>query len=72
MNRSHIKTNYRVRYIKTMENLAKISNMQPQETYMHCLMDTVIFQDFETALDVVMENFRHGHNDNSKEGQAHD
>jgi hypothetical protein len=58
------KTNYRVRYVKVLEDLTEISNMQPKERYMYRLMNTVIFQDFETALDVVIEDFKNASNDN--------
>ena len=34
--------------------------------YLYRLMDTVIFHDFETALDVVIEDFKEAHNDNNK------
>jgi len=49
-----------------MENLNKIADMKPKERYMYRLMDTVIFHDFETALDVVIEDFKEAHNDNEK------
>ena len=61
------KTTYRVRYVKVIEDLTKISNMQPKERYMYRLMDTVIFHDFETALDVVIEDFKNAQNDNYKD-----
>lgn len=60
------KVNYRVRYVRVMENLNKITDMQPKERYMYRLMDTVIFHDFETALDVVIEDFQKANNDNNK------
>lgn len=49
---------YRVRYMKVMDDLNQISKMQPREKYMYRLMDTVIFQDFETALDGMIEDFQ--------------
>ena len=58
------KTAYRVRYVKVLEDLTKISEMKPNERYMYSLMNTVIFQDFETALDVVIEDFKNSSNDN--------
>lgn len=58
------RANYRMRYIKAMEDLSEIANMQPRERYMYRLMDTVIFHDFETALDGVIEDFQQAHNDN--------
>ncbi len=58
------KTAYRVRYVKVLEDLREISTMQPKERYMYRLMNTVIFQDFETALDVVIEDFKNASNDN--------
>lgn len=58
------KSNYRLRYIRVMENLDKISKLEPQAKYMYCLMDTVIFHDFETALDVILEDFQNASNDN--------
>lgn len=67
MGKHYKKTNYRVRYVKAIENLNKISNMVPQERYICRLMDTVIFQDFETALDVVIEEFDKVSNDNKNE-----
>lgn len=57
-------TAYRVRYVKVLEDLREISTMQPKERYMYRLMNTVIFQDFETALDVVIEDFKNASNDN--------
>lgn len=69
MDGSQIKANYRVRYVKVMENLSVIANMQPKEKYMYRLMDTVIFQDFETALDVVIEDCAMAEsNDNHQNG----
>ena len=59
---------YRIRYVKVMEDLTEIANMQPRRKYMYHLMDTVIFQDFETALDVVIENFKQADNDNYETG----
>jgi hypothetical protein len=55
---------YRVRYVKVLENLTEIHNMQPRERYIYRLMNTVIFNDFETAIDVVIEDFKEAHNDN--------
>lgn len=66
MDRTFKKANYRVRYVKVMENLNKITDMKPKERYMYRLMDTVIFHDFETALDVVIEDFKEAHNDNKR------
>ncbi len=60
------KNAYRVRYVKVLENLTEIHNMPPRERYIYRLMNTVIFHDFETALDVVMEDFKEAHNDNKK------
>ncbi len=60
------KNTYRVRYVKVLENLTEIHNMQPRERYIYRLMNTVIFHDFETALDVVIEDFKEAHNDNKK------
>lgn len=60
------KSNYRVRYVKVMDDLTEIANMQPKEKYMYRLMNTVVFQDFETALDVVIEDFKNAQNDNKK------
>lgn len=56
---------YRVRYIKVIEDLTEIAQMKPEEQYMHKLMKTVIFQDFETALDGMIEDF-HVTNDNQR------
>jgi len=67
MDRTVKKANYRVRYVRVMENLNKITDMQPKERYMYRLMDTVIFHDFETALDVVIEDFKEANNDNKKQ-----
>lgn len=67
MDRAVKKANYRVRYVKVMENLNKITDMKPKERYMYRLMDTVIFHDFETALDVVIEDFKEAHNDNKRQ-----
>lgn len=66
MDRTVKKANYRVRYVKVLENLAEIQNMQPRGRYLYRLMDTVIFHDFETALDVVIEDFKSADNDNQK------
>jgi hypothetical protein len=60
------KNAYRVRYVKVLENLTEIHNMQPRERYIYRLMNAVIFHDFETALDVVIEDFKEAHNDNKK------
>ncbi len=60
------KNAYRVRYVKVLENLNDIHKMQPRERYLYRLMNTVIFNDFETALDVVIEDFKEAHNDNKK------
>jgi hypothetical protein len=60
------KNAYRVRYVKVLENLTEIHNMQPRERYIYRLMNTVIFHDFETALDVVIEDFKNADNDNKK------
>jgi len=67
MDRTVKKANYRVRYVRVMENLNRITDMQPKERYMYRLMDTVIFHDFETALDVVIEDFKEANNDNKKQ-----
>lgn len=64
MNTSARKRHYKARYVKVVKNLGDISKMKPEEKYMYRLMDTVIFQDFETALDVVIEDFKEAHNDN--------
>jgi len=61
------KNAYRVRYVKVLENLTEIHNMQPRERYLYRLMNTVIFNDFETALDVVIEDFKEAHNDNNRQ-----
>ena len=60
------KNAYRVRYVKLLEDLTEIANMQPRERYMYRLMKTVIFHDFETALDVVIEDFKDADNDNKR------
>ncbi len=67
MNKDSEKAEYSVRYSKVMEDLAEIKQLQLKERYMHRLMETVIFQDFETALDVMIEDF-HVANDNQEEG----
>ena len=64
MNTNNKNNAYRVRYVKVIEDLNKISKMQPQERYLYRLMNTVVFQDFETALDVVIEDFKNASNDN--------
>lgn len=64
------KNAYRIRYVKVLENLKKITDMEPKERYMYRLMDTVIFHDFETALDVIIEDFKEAHNDNNKKDKA--
>lgn len=61
------KQSYRIRYRKMTENLSAISQMRPRGQYMYRLMDTVIFHDFETALDGVIEDFKEAHNDNYKQ-----
>lgn len=66
MNTSARKRRYKARYIKVVKNLNDISKMRPEEKYMYRLMDTVIFHDFETALDVVIEDFKNAHNDNKQ------
>lgn len=60
------KANYRVRYVKVVEDLSEISQMLPREKYLYRLMDMVIFHDFETALDVVIEDFKEANNDNQR------
>jgi len=65
MKRQYNKKYYRARYSKMVKNLDEISKMIPEEKYMVRLMDTVIFQDFETALDVIIEDFKIA-NDNKK------
>lgn len=67
MNTSARKRYYKARYIKVVKNLRDISNMKPEDKYIYRLMDTVIFHDFETALDVVIEDFKNAHNDNQKQ-----
>ena len=57
------KASYRIRYERVIENLAEIATFNPKEKYMNQLMDTVIFQDFETSLDTMIEDF-HAANDN--------
>ena len=57
------KASYRIRYEQVIENLSEIATYDPKEKYMNQLMDTVIFQDFETALDTMIEDF-HAANDN--------
>jgi len=59
------KKSYQARYGIVIKNLHQISQMQPQEKYMVRLMDTVIFQDFETALETIIEDFQIA-NDNKK------
>ena len=54
---------YHRRYLKVMEDLREITHMLPREKYMVRLMNTVIFQDFETALDTMIEDFE-ASNDN--------
>ncbi len=66
MRTSKQKKAYRTRYIKVMEDLTQIANMPPRKRYMYRLMDSVIFHDFETALDVVIEDFQNARNDNRK------
>ena len=66
MNTLAKKRRYKARYVKVVKNLSDISKMKPEEKYMYRLMDTVIFHDFETALDVVIEDFKEAHNDNEK------
>lgn len=61
------KTAYRVRYVKMVDNLNDIKNMQPRERYLYRLMNTVICKDFETALDVVIDDYKQAHNDNKKQ-----
>ncbi len=58
------KKSYHLRYLKVIEDLNTIADMQPRERYMYRLMNTVIFQDFETALDVVIEDYKNASNDN--------
>ena len=58
---------YRVRYVKVLEDLSEISQMRPRDKYMYRLMDMTIFRDFETALDVVIEDYQEAHNDNIKQ-----
>ena len=70
MNTSARKRHHKERYIKVVKNLRQISNMQPEEKYIYRLMDTVIFHDFETALDVVIEDFKNAHNDNNKQSKS--
>ncbi|MEM8832988.1 MAG: hypothetical protein AAGB32_00460 [Pseudomonadota bacterium] len=57
--------NYRTRYVRVLSNLTEIAGMRPKKLYMYKLMNTVIFQDFETALDSVIEDFNIA-NDNKK------
>ncbi|MEM6812588.1 MAG: hypothetical protein AAF549_09010 [Pseudomonadota bacterium] len=59
------KKSYHIRYTKVIKDLNAISKMEPREGYMYRLMDTVIFQDFETALDTIIEDYRIA-NDNEK------
>ena len=70
MNTSTTKRHYKARYIKVVKNLSDISKMKPEEKYIYRLMDTVIFHDFETALDVVIEDFKNAHNDNNKQSKS--
>ncbi len=58
------KKSYRLRYLKVIEDLNMVAGMQPKERYMYQLINTVIFQDFETALNVVIEDFKNASNDN--------
>jgi len=62
------KSTYRIRYERVIENLSEIATFNPKEKYMFQLMDTVIFYDFETALDVVLEDYKNAQNDNNKLG----
>jgi len=66
MDRTVKKENYKIRYVKVIEDLSTISQMIPREKYIYRLMDSVIFHDFETALDVVIEDFKKADNDNNK------
>lgn len=66
MNKIQQKAPYRIRYEKIIENLAEIATFQPKEKYVVQLMDTAIFHDFETALDVVLEDYKNAQNDNKK------
>lgn len=70
MNTSARKRHYKARYVRVVKNLGDISKMKPEEKYMYRLMDTVIFHDFETALDVVIEDFKNADNDNNKQDKA--
>ena len=56
--------NYRARYLRMMSNMTEIAGMTPKSKYMYRLMNTTIFQDFETALDVVIEDYKNASNDN--------
>jgi len=69
MNTSARKSHYKARYIKVVKNLNSIAKMKPEEKYIYRLMNTVIFHDFETALDVVIEGFKNSHNDNQKQNK---
>lgn len=63
-------SHHRVRYVRILENLNAAHQIEPKERYMYRLMDSVIFQDFETALDVVIEDFKNASNDNQNKGEA--
>ena len=65
MNNIRQQATYRIRYERIIENLAEIATFNPKEKYMYQLMDTVIFHDFETALDVVLEDYNNAQNDNN-------
>ncbi|MEM7617930.1 MAG: hypothetical protein AAF244_00970 [Pseudomonadota bacterium] len=52
------KVQYRIRYHNLIQDLHDIYKIEPKEKYMYPLMDRVIFQDFETALSSVLEDYK--------------
>ena len=55
---------YDLRFQSFMHKLMNISNLSPKEDYLYRLMDTVAYQDFETAMSGTILDFADVANDN--------
>lgn len=55
---------YDLKFKSFINKLINISNLSPREDYLYCLMDTVAYQDLETAMNSQIIDFADIANDN--------
>lgn len=57
------KQSYDLRFMHFIIDLNDIWNFQPREQYLYTLMDKVVFEDFETAVEGTILDFENPAND---------